>query len=272
MGYVSQTILTMEINILKQTDTLIECSIKGINHVLANTLRRLLISEIPVMAIEEVDFQKNNSALYDEILAHRLGLVPLTTDLKSYNLQEECKCEGKGCAMCQLLLTLDATGPVTVYAKDLESKDPKVKPVFDKIPIVVLNKNQKLKLEATAILGQGKAHMKFSPGWVYYQYFPVVKIQNVQNAEELASIYPTLFEVSGGKLQLKEDADMDKLMNVETSLAKPAKSLEITQDTSRFFFHIESFGQLSVKEMFTTALDVFDKKLVEFEKILKKTK
>ena len=74
----------------------------------ANVIRRAIIEEVPVMAIEDVEFRKNNSILYDEIIAHRLGLLPLTTDLKSYNLSSECKCKGKGCARCQLKLTLKA--------------------------------------------------------------------------------------------------------------------------------------------------------------------
>ena len=71
--------------------------LKDSNHVFANTLRRLMIDDVPTMAIEDIEFSKNNSILYDEIIAHRLGLVPLKTDLKSYNLPNQCKCEGKGC-------------------------------------------------------------------------------------------------------------------------------------------------------------------------------
>ena len=74
--------------------------------VYVNTLRRLMIDEVPTMAIEEIEFQKNNSILYDEAIAHRLGLVPLKTDLKSYNLPDKCKCEGKGCNRCLLKLIL----------------------------------------------------------------------------------------------------------------------------------------------------------------------
>src|SRR3990167_7863048 len=100
----------------------------------ANILRRTIIEETPVMAIEEVEFRKNNSILYDEIIAHRLGLLPLTTDLKSYNLPEECKCKGKGCARCQLKLTLNAKGPCIVYASDMKTRDVSIKPVYQKTP------------------------------------------------------------------------------------------------------------------------------------------
>ena len=65
----------------------VKFSIEGINVEMANELRRVILSEIPTMAITEVIFMENESPLYDEMIAHRLGLIPLTTDLKNYNLQ-----------------------------------------------------------------------------------------------------------------------------------------------------------------------------------------
>src|SRR3990167_5012975 len=113
--------------------------LKDSSPVFVNTLRRLMIDEVPAMAIEDVEFTKNNSILYDEMIAHRLGLVPLKTDLKSYNLPSKCKCEGKGCNRCQLKLILRATkGSGTVYASELKSKDPAIKPAYPDMPIVKL--------------------------------------------------------------------------------------------------------------------------------------
>ena len=101
----------MEIRVLENDKEQNKLSfiLKDSNPIFANTLRRLMIDEVPAMAIEDVEFVKNNSILYDEIIAHRLGLVPLKTDLKSYNLPDKCKCEGKGCNRCQLKLVLKAT-------------------------------------------------------------------------------------------------------------------------------------------------------------------
>ena len=83
--------------------------IKDTTPAFVNTLRRIMVEEVPTMAIEDVEFRKNNSILYDEMIAHRLGLISLKTDLKSYNLPENCKCKGEGCARCQLKLTLKAS-------------------------------------------------------------------------------------------------------------------------------------------------------------------
>ena len=136
----------------------------------ANMLRREIMENVPTMAIENIEFRENGSALYDEIIAHRLGLLPLSTDLKSYVLPSKCKCQGEGCARCQLKMTLTSKGPCTSYASEIKSKDPNVKPVYPKTPIVKLLKGQELELEATAVLGQGKDHSKFVPGIAFYHH------------------------------------------------------------------------------------------------------
>ena len=144
-------------------------SVKGVDTSYANTLRRIMGYVVPVMAIEEVEFRKNTSIVYDEMIAHRLGLVPLTTDLKSYNMMSECKCKGAGCASCTVKLTLKAVGPCTVYSSDIKSKDPEIKPVYGKMPIAKLLEGQEIELEATAILGQGREHSKWCPGLIFYK-------------------------------------------------------------------------------------------------------
>lgn len=162
----------MELSLLEKKENVLSFVIKGINPVIANTIRRSILTNVPTMAIDEVNFLKNDSALYDEIIAHRLGLVPLKTDLKSYNLTQECTCKGQGCPKCMLNFTLKAKGSCSVYSGDLVSADPEVKPAFDKIPITILTDGQKLEIEAVARLGLGKTHAKHIPGVVYYKAYP----------------------------------------------------------------------------------------------------
>ena len=142
----------------------VKFSIEGINVEMANELRRVILSEIPTMAITEVIFMENESPLYDEMIAHRLGLIPLTTDLKNYNLPKECSCHNQKCTLCQSIFTLSVTSgnePMLVKAKDLIPSDPKIKPVHDEIIIAKLGPNCKLELEAYAQLSIGKEHAKF---------------------------------------------------------------------------------------------------------------
>ncbi len=259
----------MNVQLLDKQENSLKFVFKGINSVIANTIRRLIINEVPVMAIETVEFNKNNSALYDETVAHRMGLIPLTTDLKSYNLPKDCKCEGKGCQNCQLKLVLKAKGPCTVYSSELKSQDPKVKPVYDKIPIVILLKEQELVLEATAILGKGLEHMKFSPGLVVYMGYPEFIIKQNSKIKEFIEQCPKgLCKADGKKIEI---IDILKWNEACFDYAKE-NNIDVKLSEEDFIFEIESWGQLSTKEMLINALKTFDEKLEEFNKLIKKVK
>jgi len=160
--------VAIKIEILEKNKDTIKFSVEGISPSFANSLRRIMISEIPTMAIEWVDFKKNDSAMYDEILAHRLGLIPLTFDKKAYKLPEECREASVKDSQCYAKLKLKKKGPCTVYSGDLESDDESVKPVFDKIPIVKLFEGEELELVAYARLGYGKEHIKWQAAIAAY--------------------------------------------------------------------------------------------------------
>ncbi len=242
--------------------------LKGANSAFANAIRRSVLESVPTMAIEDVEFRKNSSVLYDEMIAHRIGLIPLTTDLKGYNLPSECKCNGEGCASCSVKLVLKAEGPAVVYASDLKSKDPKVKPVFPGIIIVKLLKNQKLELEATAVLGTGAVHSKWAPGHIYYRKKPVFKAGSVKNPEDVVKACPPgVFEVRHGKLIANEELLLKyDLAGVVEEVSNGDARIEETDD---FVFFLESFGQLSCREVMEVAAESLEAQLQEFEKILK---
>ncbi|HLC50542.1 MAG TPA: DNA-directed RNA polymerase subunit D, partial [Candidatus Nanoarchaeia archaeon] len=211
----------MEIRVLENNKDQGKLSflLKDSNPIYVNTLRRLVIDEVPTMAVEEVDFSKNSSILYDEMIAHRLGLTPLKTDLKSYNLPDKCKCEGKGCNRCQLKLVLKSAKIGTVYASELKSKDPAVKPVHPEMPIVKLIKGQSLELEATAVLGRGRQHAKWSPGHVYYKYKPIVEITgDVKNPEAIIEVdHNNIFEIKDRKLAINKDRVLECDLSLDFS-------------------------------------------------------
>jgi DNA-directed RNA polymerase subunit D len=176
----------MKVKILKKDGMELSFSVEGISPGFANALRRIMIGEVPTMAIEWVDFKKNDSVLPDEILANRLGQIPLTFDKKAYNLPSECKCEGKGCSRCQVELVLKEKGPKIVYAEDLKSKAKDVKPVFGKIPIVELFEDEELQFEAIAQLGLGKEHVKWQAAVVGYNYEDDKFVFNVESVSGLS--------------------------------------------------------------------------------------
>jgi DNA-directed RNA polymerase subunit D len=240
--------------------------LKDCNTIFANTLRRLIVDEVPTMAVDEVEFRDNSSILYDEVIAHRIGLIPLKTDLKSYKMIE--KPEDRESLKCTLKLVLKAKGPGIVYSGDIKSKDPAVVPVDKHFPIVKLLKGQELELEAIAILGRGREHAKWSPGHVHYRYKPVIELGNVKNPEEVVDkTHGNAFEMKSGKL----DVNKDNLFRVDLAGAAEEISGGAIREThdNDIIFIIESWGQLSCKEMVLRALDEFDRMLDEFAEKLK---
>jgi len=156
----------MDIKVLNREQDTLRFVLSDVSPAFANAIRRVILAEVPVMAIDDVMILENSSVMYDEILAHRLGLIPVTTD-PTYNLPEECTCKSElGCEKCRasLSLEIEASDPVeVVYTSNLKPENPEVKPVSDKIPIVKLAQGQRVKLEAYARLGRGRDHAKWQP-------------------------------------------------------------------------------------------------------------
>lgn len=259
----------MKVELLDKNDVRTSYAIRDIDATIANTLRRTIMEEVPVMAIDAVTFVNNNSALYDEMIAHRLGLVPLKTDLEGYNFTEECKCKGKGCASCQVEMTIKVTGPATVYASDIKSKDPKIVPVYPEMPVVKLLKDQKLEVEMIARLGRGRQHSKFTPGLAYYRGYPDVKIKDAK-AVEGSKVCPThVFKIEDGKIKV---ADEKKCILCMACVDATNGGIEVKNSEKDFIFFLEPWGQLSNKEIINKAFDILDSKLDNFNEQLAKLK
>jgi DNA-directed RNA polymerase II subunit RPB3 len=146
----------------------VDCSI-------ANALRRVMIAEVPTLAIDLVEVKENTSVLHDEYIAHRLGLVPLRSETASqFNYSRDCTCAGT-CPRCSVKFTLDVKCEEAhrrnITSKDLVSEHPDVVPVdadgstdeLGGIVLVKMGKGQELRIEAIARKGIGKEHAKFNP-------------------------------------------------------------------------------------------------------------
>jgi DNA-directed RNA polymerase subunit D len=157
----------VKVKVLEDTGSMVSMQFEGVDRSYVNAVRRFCIAEVPSMAIDDVVILENSSVLYDEILAHRLGMVPIKTDLERYNLPEECDCGNPlGCHKCRVLFVLDAKAKEkvsTVNSGDLVSEDREIRPVSETIPLVKLALGQTVKLEAYARLGRGKEHAKWQP-------------------------------------------------------------------------------------------------------------
>lgn len=240
--------------------------IKGADEVFTNAIRRLVLEEVPTLAVEDLEVKENSSALYDEMLALRLGLIPIKTDLKSYMLKQHCKCAGQGCAQCELKITLKAGKKGFVYAEEAESADPKCTFVYPKMPVTKLLAKQKVDVTMTAILGQGKDHTKWAPGYVYYFKEPVVKIGKVENPENVAKHSSDgVFTYKNKKLELNQDAVYDsQLLDFYAELDKGIS----VEYTSNIVLVLESWGQLSCKEILHKSTELLLEKIEAMEKVI----
>ena len=141
------------LDVISKDTEKIAIKLKGVPLQYANALRRVCLNGVPVFAIDTVDIIENTSVLPDEGLAHRLGLIPLKTDLSKFNESDK------------ILLVLDSgesDQTRAVLSSELSSEDDTVKPVSDKIPIVQLAPGQKIKVECYARLGRGTEHAKWN--------------------------------------------------------------------------------------------------------------
>lgn len=257
----------MKLELLERKKDKLTIAMAGVTPGYVNALRRTIISEVPTIAIDTVEFRKNNTALYDEIIAHRLGLLVLKTDLQAYDfIDESTNNTDNNNLKSEVIFTLKANKPGYVYASELKSNDPKVVPVHGKTPIVKLLGGQELELQATAILGRGKTHAKWQPGHVFFRDRVKINIKNCQNPKLVAASCPkNVFDVKQNRLIVKHP-DACILCN---KCVDEFKCVEIIPKNEYLFF-IESWGQLSPIEMLERAIYELDIKLNSLQSLLKK--
>jgi len=266
----------VKVEFLELTETEARFILSGVSTAFANALRRAMISEVPSMAIDDVFIYENTSVLTDEVLASRLGLIPLKTDLKSYVLPEECDCGSElGCPKCRVLAVLDveAKEKMTVYSDALKFEDPNIKPVSDKIPIVKLEAGQKVKLEAYARLGRGKQHAKWQPVSVSaYKYMPIIKIDSKRcdGCGACVEACPkNVLKLEDGKLKVASLLDCNLCMEcVKVCPLNPAP-LTVEGDKTTFIFLVESTGCLPVSTIILEASKVLEKKASKLKELVK---
>ncbi|MFQ5975187.1 MAG: DNA-directed RNA polymerase subunit D [Candidatus Hydrothermarchaeales archaeon] len=256
----------MDVEIISKNGQSLSFVLDDVNVAVANALRRAMISNIPTLAIDDVHFIDNTSSLYDEIIAHRLGLIPIKTDLGLFNFRDECKCKD-GCPSCTLTLNLKAEGPGVIYSHELKSQDKKIKPIKD-ILIVKLGKNQRLELEADAVLGTVKEHAKWQPCVATYKYYPIIEIAGeCDECERCVEACPrNVLGVKRGKIKVISERDCILCNSCAEVCEKNA--ISIRGDDRRFIFRIEGNGALEPEQIFTKACDVLEAKSKELKKLL----
>ncbi len=149
----------MKIEDLEKKEEKLEFTLKDSNPPTANAIRRTMQREIPTLAITKVSFFENTSPMFDEYIAHRIGMTPISTP-EDYELTEESP---------STMMTLTAKDPGIVHAEQMEIEDPKIEVIYPKTPIIKLEENQEIELEGTIELGLGKEHARHKPCLATYK-------------------------------------------------------------------------------------------------------
>ena len=272
----------MDIEIIEMAERKAKFILKNSSPAMANALRRTLLSDIPKMAIDKVEFHlgpimyddkeyESVTPLFDEIIAHRLGMVPVPTDLNLFCPQSECVCGGEGCPNCTIMYSLNKIGPCTVLSGDLEplgNPDLRVKDEF--IPIVELTDGQAVLIYATAVMGTAKKHVKWQvANGVGYKYLPQIAIEEGMESDEevleCATLCPKkVFEVEDGKLVIKNPLDCS-LCRACTDHLGERGGITVKGDDKNFFFKFETDGSLTAQQALDKAVEILADEAKDFK-------
>lgn len=259
----------MEIEVKERDENQVIFIIHNVEVPFINAIRRISMMEIPKIAIEDVNIVKNDSAMFDEVLAHRLGLTPLFSDSEAIEglvMSEDCDCDDY-CPKCSVSLTLNKTGPGTIYSKDLFSTDSKIKSVYDTIPLLKLKEDQDVELEAIAKLGIGEDHAKWMSTTVssYKQYPKITFNEDLEVDYECADACPR------GILKADKRSKKINIENIEDcSMCKSCvrasnnNYIDVSHEENDFIFRIETDGSRDPEDVLLKACDVLSEKADKF--------
>jgi DNA-directed RNA polymerase subunit D len=146
----------MKIAAIEESGMALSFELRDCSPAYANAIRRSAMDNVATFAINTVTFYENSSAMFDEFIAHRMGLVPIKTPSKGYDSEDE------------VIFAVDETGPKTVYSRDFSTSDKDVKVSNENIPIIKLAESQRVRAEGKATLGTAAKHAKFQPGLITY--------------------------------------------------------------------------------------------------------
>ena len=259
------------LEVLKNENLKLSLIMKGVGNSYANALRKSA-NEVPILAVDTVEISKNDSALFDELIGHRIGLIPLKAEKKTFTEPEKCTCKGKGCAKCTVALTMQVSGG-NILASELKSKT--VSAIYPEMPITLLQKGQEVELVAEARLGKGVDHAKYSPGLVWIRAMPHVELP-----KDRSKIRPCAEKCPKNVFQLDPKVEVKNLMNCDLCMACVDEcknqgqegKIKIYGDENDFILEIESWGQLKPKEILTESCTALKKNIDEFLKEASKIK
>jgi DNA-directed RNA polymerase subunit D len=261
----------MKLDILELKAKKAVLKIEDIKPYFINSIRRIMLSELPKLAVNDVVIYDNTSALFDEIIAHRLSLIPIPTDLSLLTFRADCVCKGKGCPNCTVRYTLSKEGGGTVCSGDLQPAEKSWAITEDKIPIVELFGDQRLILEVEAVLGRGRDHAKWqavlAPGYKMETTIEFDKKRLADAKEFLSKLPEGTADIKGDKIILKNNK---KLAILQYHMEKEnIDFITIKNDPTKVTFTYETDGSFTTKDAMIESIKILEKKYTEFNKLLK---
>ena len=248
-----------EVTFIDRGDRSARFLVRGVTPAFANGVRRAILADVPTLSVDSVRVIENSSVMFDEQIALRLGLIPLTTP-DDYRPDEA------------VTLAIDVEGPATAYSGDLVSSDEQVQPAEENVPIIELKEGQRLELEADAALGRGKDHAKHQGGVaVGYRHLQRVEVvgETGEFEEEEAEIIRGVIE-EGAAEHADADAENGDLVpagSFDNDLGRryPGKDVEVEDVPNAFVFSVESDGSVAVDELVLKAVDSLESRANELE-------
>ncbi|MEM1894544.1 MAG: DNA-directed RNA polymerase subunit D [Acidilobaceae archaeon] len=263
------------IKILEIRGNSISLIIEGFSVAYVNSIRRLILTDVPTLAIDFAYFYDNSTDVYDEMIAHRLGLVILRSDiaLEKYALPEICSQIEPPNPKCFVELFLDyslgddtKTG-VYVKVRDLKISDPDVEPIYPDTPITYIAPGQRLHLVAYARLGRGREHAKWSPASIsILKYTPIVYYDASKVTRECLDCiagYPMLVNAlesqARGRIEIYGMINTSGLRYCAESLCKDSIRVEYSPNILQLI--VEGTGALKPERIIYEATRVLEDKI-----------
>jgi len=266
----------MQLHIIEMSDTKAKLLIEDGKPSIINALRRAMMSDVPKMAIEDVEFHlgpirdeegkeyESSSPLFDEIIAHRLGLLPVPTDLDTLNFRKECACGGDGCPNCTIMYSLNKRGPCTVYSRDLEPVGDSTLAIIDPdVPITRLNEGQALLIYATAEIGRGRDHVKWqAANALGLEVETTLKINKKDDVEDFIKHFKEKHpDVQPGPTM---ESLQSFLITQEAEELMKSGAIEKITDNNKVYMTYETDGSLKAKRVLIEALKILELQFNEF--------
>ncbi len=253
----------------------LELVIRGFSVAYVNAIRRLILSDVPTVAVDFAYFYENSTDVYDEMIAHRLGLLVLKSDeaLTKYAPPEACKDSEPPNPKCFveifLNVSLDEDAPTGRYIKasELKISDPDVTPVYPDTPITYVAPGQRLHVVAYARLGRGKEHAKWSPASLsVLKYTPIVTYDPSKVNEEClkcVSAYKEVVEALKGKspgvLEIYGLVNTGGLRYCAETVCRDA--ISIRYDPNILQLIVEGTGALRIERVVYEAIKVLEERI-----------